>query len=89
MLILSLLEYLTFLGLLFYICSIGVESEEDEEDMNVDASKQPADIEQALGAASALGKLSIKKAGGSELVDVTDGLDELNMDDYDDEDDGI
>ncbi|XP_024996151.1 uncharacterized WD repeat-containing protein C17D11.16-like [Cynara cardunculus var. scolymus] len=68
---------------------VGVESEEDEEDMSVDASKEPADVEQALGAANALGKLSVRKAGGSELPDITDGLDELNMDDYDDEDDAI
>lgn len=63
-----------------------VFSEENDEDMSVDASKQPtAEIEQALGAANALGK----KAGGSNFLDIADGLDELNMDDYDNEDDGI
>ncbi|GKE68937.1 hypothetical protein Tco_1527009, partial [Tanacetum coccineum] len=61
--------------------------DENEEEMSVDAALQPAAIEQALGAANALGKLSIKKGGGSN--DIADGLDELNMDDYDDEDDGI
>ncbi|KAL8209945.1 hypothetical protein R6Q57_006677 [Mikania cordata] len=62
------------------------EEEEDgdgDEDMCVDASKQPAEIEQALGAASALGK------GGSSIHGIADGLDELNMDDYDEEDDAI
>ncbi|KVH91394.1 WD40 repeat-containing protein [Cynara cardunculus var. scolymus] len=54
---------------------VGVESEEDEEDMSVDASKEPADVEQALGAANALGKLSVRKAGGSELPDITDAID--------------
>ncbi|XP_023755067.1 uncharacterized protein LOC111903523 isoform X1 [Lactuca sativa] len=68
---------------------VDVESEEDDEDMSVDASKQPAEIEQALGAANALGKASTRKAGGSDLRDIADGLDELNMDDYDDEDDAI
>ncbi|KAL8238988.1 hypothetical protein R6Q59_015555 [Mikania micrantha] len=57
--------------------------EEEDEDMCVDASKQPAEIEQALGAASALGK------GGSSIHGIADGLDELNMDDYDEEDDAI
>ena len=70
-------------------CSVDVESEEDDEDMSVDATKQPAEIEQALGAANALGKVSTWKTGGSNLADIADGLDELNMDDYDDEDDGI
>ncbi|KAK9077795.1 hypothetical protein SSX86_006133 [Deinandra increscens subsp. villosa] len=62
-----------------------VESEENNEDMSVDASKQPTEIEQALGAANAVGK----KAGGSNFPDIADGLDELNMDDYDKEDDAI
>lgn len=68
---------------------VDVESEEGDEDMSVDVSKQPAEIEQALGAANAMGKLSIGKAGGSTHTDIADGLDELNMDDYDDEDDAI
>ncbi|KAI3828575.1 hypothetical protein L1987_02679 [Smallanthus sonchifolius] len=62
---------------------LDVEKEEDDEDMSDDASEQPAEIEQALGAANALGK------GGSNIHDIADGLDELNMDDYDDEDDAI
>lgn len=89
--------------ILFDVCSVDVESEqndeeidegnddenddENDEEMSVDAALQPAAIEQALGAANALGKLSIKKGGGSN--DIADGLEELNMDDYDDEDDGI
>ncbi|KAI3756161.1 hypothetical protein L1987_55977 [Smallanthus sonchifolius] len=68
---------------------VDVETEEgddeDNEDMSVDASKQPAEIEQASSAANALGK----KASGSSFPDIADGLNELNMDDYDDEDDVI
>ncbi|KAK1430776.1 hypothetical protein QVD17_13774 [Tagetes erecta] len=61
-------------------------SEENDEEMSVDASKQPtAEIDQALGAANALGN----KAGGSNFPDIADGLEELNMDDYDNEDDEI
>ncbi|XP_076936945.1 uncharacterized protein LOC143604307 [Bidens hawaiensis] len=60
---------------------VDVESEEGDEDMNVDASKQSAEIEQALGAANAL--------GGSSFPDIADGLRELNMDDYDNEDDAV
>ncbi|KAI3804586.1 hypothetical protein L1987_26245 [Smallanthus sonchifolius] len=63
----------------------SAEGDEDNEDTSVDASKQPAEIEQASGAANALGK----KASGSSFLDIADGLDELNMDDYDDEDDVI
>ncbi|KAI7732736.1 hypothetical protein M8C21_005565 [Ambrosia artemisiifolia] len=63
----------------------SVESEEDNEDMSVDAVKQQDEIEKALGAANALGK----KGGGTSFPDIADGLDELNMDAYDDEDDAI
>ncbi|KAK1417808.1 hypothetical protein QVD17_26942 [Tagetes erecta] len=66
-----------------------VEKDEDvDEDMsddNDDVSEQPADeIEQALDAANALGR-----DGGSNIHVIADGLDELNMDEYDDEDDAI
>ncbi|KAK9048159.1 hypothetical protein SSX86_032877, partial [Deinandra increscens subsp. villosa] len=59
-------------------CNGDVESEEINEDMSIDASKQSDEIEQALGAANTLAK----KAGGSNFPDIADGLDELNMDDY-------
>lgn len=90
-LIFSYFEYLSCWCLfLFDGCSIDVESEEEYEDMNVDVSElDPAEIEQALGAANAFGKGLTRKAGGFNFNDVDDGLDELNMDDYDDEDDGI
>nr|XP_043628316.1 uncharacterized WD repeat-containing protein C17D11.16-like [Erigeron canadensis] len=74
-----------------------VESEEgnedDDEDMTAvdESTEQPDEIEQAIGAANALGKVSTKKTSGgsSSFSDIADGLDELNMDDYDDEDDDI
>ncbi|KAK9058050.1 hypothetical protein SSX86_022890 [Deinandra increscens subsp. villosa] len=69
-------------GLGFTVCG-DVESKEINEDMSIDASKQSDENEQALGAANTLAK----KAGGSNFPDIADGLDELNMDDYDDEDD--
>ncbi|KAK9053604.1 hypothetical protein SSX86_024678 [Deinandra increscens subsp. villosa] len=61
-------------GLGFTVCG-DVESEEINEDMSIDASKQSDEIEQALGAANTLAK----KAGGSNFPDIADGLDELNM----------
>ncbi|KAK9053471.1 hypothetical protein SSX86_030105 [Deinandra increscens subsp. villosa] len=62
-----------------------VEREENKEDMSIDASKQSDEIEQALGAANTLGK----KAGRSNFPDIVGGLDELNMDNYDDDDDSV
>ncbi|XP_071700863.1 uncharacterized protein [Rutidosis leptorrhynchoides] len=60
-----------------------ISEECDDEEMSVDdAYKDVGEIEHAFGAASALG-------GGSNQTDITDGLDELNMDGYDDEDDAI
>ncbi|KAJ0716101.1 putative transcription factor WD40-like family [Helianthus annuus] len=60
-------------------------SEEGNEDMSddEDVTGQGEEVERALGAASALGK------GGSSVHDIADGLDELNMDEYDEEDDAI
>lgn len=64
------------------------ESEEDDEDMEVDAAKQHDEVAHALVAADALGKPS-KSTSGSAFQDIADGLRELDMENYDEEDDGI
>lgn len=65
------------------------DDEEVEEDMNVDESKENEDDEVAiaLAAADALGKATQVSSVGTD--DITDGLKELDMDNYDDEEDGI
>eukprot|EP00268_Persea_americana_P054488 TRINITY_DN623_c1_g2_i1.p1 TRINITY_DN623_c1_g2~~TRINITY_DN623_c1_g2_i1.p1 ORF type:complete len:494 (+),score=128.88 TRINITY_DN623_c1_g2_i1:90-1571(+) len=61
----------------------GDEDEEDEE-MDVDAAKDTDEVAHALAAAGALGKTP-----GNNFEDITDGLKELDMERYDEEDDGI
>ncbi|XVF58778.1 hypothetical protein PTKIN_Ptkin07bG0093900 [Pterospermum kingtungense] len=63
-------------------------SEDEDEDMDAEAEKQTGEVAQALAVADALGKTSNKKSG-TQLDDLTDGLKELDMEHYDDEDDGI
>ncbi|KAJ8565013.1 hypothetical protein K7X08_001473 [Anisodus acutangulus] len=65
------------------------EDDEAEEDMNVDESKGKDDDEVAvaLSAADALGKATQVASLGTD--DITDGLKELDMDNYDDDEDGI
>lgn len=64
-------------------------SEDDDEDMEVeDEAKQSDDASQAVAVAKALGKTSKSKNSGTKFDDITDGLKELDMDHYDDEDDG-
>lgn len=64
-------------------------SEDDDEDMEVeDEAKQSDDISHAVAVASALGKTSKSKNSGTKFEDITDGLKELDMDHYDDEDEG-
>ncbi|KAK4373629.1 hypothetical protein RND71_009013 [Anisodus tanguticus] len=62
--------------------------DEAEEDMNVDESKGKDDDEVvvALSAADALGKATQVASLGTD--DITDALKELDMDNYDDDDDG-
>ncbi|KAL6007138.1 hypothetical protein ACLOJK_032634 [Asimina triloba] len=62
----------------------GDSEDEDDEEMDVDAVEKIDEISQALAAADALGKKS-----GSNFEEITDGLKELNMDNYDEEDAGI
>ncbi|EEF40789.1 periodic tryptophan protein 1 homolog [Ricinus communis] len=61
-------------------------SEKDDENMEIDNSKQNNEVDQALAVADALGrapKSTIK------FDDITEGLKELDMDNYDEEDEGI
>ncbi|KAH7569531.1 hypothetical protein JRO89_XS06G0180100 [Xanthoceras sorbifolium] len=67
----------------------GKEEEEDDEDMDVDAAKQTDEVSQALAVADALGKTSKSKNSGTKFDDIADGLKELDMDHYDDEDEGV
>lgn len=53
--------------------------------MDVEADEEPDEVAQALAAADAIGKSS-KSIG---FQDIADGLRELDMDNYDEEDDGI
>ncbi|KAM3338526.1 periodic tryptophan protein 1 isoform X1 [Capsicum galapagoense] len=65
------------------------DDKEAEDDMNVDESKENEDDEvaHALVAADALGKATQVASVGTD--DITDGLKELDMDNYDEEEDGI
>ncbi|KAL3517575.1 hypothetical protein ACH5RR_020164 [Cinchona calisaya] len=58
-----------------------------EEGMDLDGSKRDDEIAQALAAADALGKGS--RGTHPETDSITDALKELDMDNYDEEDDGI
>ncbi|KAL5720194.1 hypothetical protein ACHQM5_012881 [Ranunculus cassubicifolius] len=64
------------------------ESEdEQDEGMEIDATRKINEVSQALAAADAIGKNSESTNFGT--IDITDGLRELNMDDYDNEEDGV
>ncbi|CAA0815533.1 Transducin/WD40 repeat-like superfamily protein [Striga hermonthica] len=64
------------------------ENEENNEDMNVDdAVSQDDELSRALSAASALGKAP--KSSKMESDSLADALKELDMDNYDEEDDGV
>uniref|UniRef100_M1A5R7 WD-repeat protein n=1 Tax=Solanum tuberosum TaxID=4113 RepID=M1A5R7_SOLTU len=65
------------------------DDEEAEEDMNVDESEENEDDEVAiaLAAADALGKATQVSSAGTD--DIIDGLKELDMDNYDEEEEGI
>lgn len=71
-------DYLTpFLSL--FCNSDDDESEDEDGDMEVDATKQS-------GEAAKSSKAAVSDA---KFNDITDGLRELDMDNYDDEDEGI
>ncbi|GER55355.1 transducin/WD40 repeat-like superfamily protein [Striga asiatica] len=66
------------------------ENEENNEDMNVDddaVSQGDDELSRALSAASALGKTP--KSSKMESDSLADALKELDMDNYDEEDDGV
>ncbi|XVF61013.1 hypothetical protein PTKIN_Ptkin08bG0093900 [Pterospermum kingtungense] len=63
-------------------------TEDEDEDMDAGEEKQTGEVAQALAVADALGKTSKNKTG-TQLEDLTDGLKELDMEHYDEEDDGI
>ncbi|KAK6922666.1 WD40 repeat [Dillenia turbinata] len=67
----------------------GSESEDDDTDMDVDATKQSDKAAQALAVAAALGKNSENAESATHSQDIDDAMKELNMDDYDKEDNGI
>ncbi|EYU20577.1 hypothetical protein ABFS82_08G084500 [Erythranthe guttata] len=63
------------------------EDEETEENMNVDELKQDDELARALSAADALGKASSSSKGVTDSL--TNALKELDMDKYDEEEDGV
>eukprot|EP00262_Sarcandra_glabra_P006546 TRINITY_DN18883_c0_g1_i1.p1 TRINITY_DN18883_c0_g1~~TRINITY_DN18883_c0_g1_i1.p1 ORF type:complete len:523 (+),score=124.44 TRINITY_DN18883_c0_g1_i1:86-1570(+) len=67
----------------------GDSENEEDGDMDVDAAKRTDEVAHALVVADALGKTSGNISSGNNFQDITDGLRELDMDHYDDEDDGI
>ncbi|KAF5189874.1 hypothetical protein FRX31_020539 [Thalictrum thalictroides] len=78
-------------GGLFQVCTSsnvasGDTDDEQDEDMEIDASKKINEVSQALAAADALGKNSETSIAATKYI--TDALRELDMDHYDDEDDG-
>ncbi|KAK9284757.1 hypothetical protein L1049_023934 [Liquidambar formosana] len=65
------------------------DSEEDDQDMDVDAAKQVDEVAHALAAADVLKQTSNKTNSGANFLDIADSLRELDMENYDEEDDGI
>lgn len=64
------------------------ENEDHDEDMVVDAAKQGDEVAHALVAADALGKASLSTTS-VPFQDIADSLRELDMEHYDEEDDGV
>lgn len=69
------------------MCFGGDSEGEEDGDMDVDTSKQREEVAHALAAAESLHQTK-DSASSDPLQDVSDGLRELNMDRYDEEDDG-
>ncbi|KDP33212.1 hypothetical protein JCGZ_12734 [Jatropha curcas] len=63
--------------------------EDDDEDMEVDTSKQTDEVKQALAVADALGRTPENNKPTTKFDDITNGLKELDMDNYDEEDEDI
>lgn len=67
----------------------GDDDEEEDEDMNVDESPEELDeVAIARKAAKALNQGQVGSVSNN-VHTISNGIDELNMDDYDNEDDGI
>lgn len=86
-LIFDLLTCMVVVGVV--LCSGDGESEDDDGEMDVETPKKGDQISQALEVAKALGKASKVTESGTKFDDITDGLRELDMEHYDDEEDGI
>lgn len=71
------------------LCSENGHSEEEDEDTDIEDVEHTNEVTQALVVADALGKTSKSKNSGTKLDDIAEGLKELDMDNYDDEDEGI
>ncbi|GAV65283.1 WD40 domain-containing protein [Cephalotus follicularis] len=70
----------------------GSDDDENDDEMDVNAAEHTDEVVQALAVAKTLGKGSTNKTSGTKFDDITDGLRELDMDNYDEEDeddDGI
>ncbi|KAI3419552.1 WD_REPEATS_REGION domain-containing protein [Psidium guajava] len=65
------------------------DGEEEDENMDVVASEKADEVSTALFAADALGRSSKVTKVGSGFEDITDGLRELDMDNYDEEDEDV
>lgn len=72
---------------MFNFCSEESENEENDENMNDEELDQDDELSHALSAANALGKAL--KTGNPETDCLTEALKELDMDNYDEEDDGM
>ncbi|KAJ0027285.1 hypothetical protein Pint_36037 [Pistacia integerrima] len=82
------------IGVLLFPNNVGLciehgHSEEEDEDTDIEDVEQTDEVSQALAVADALGKTSKSKNSGTKLDDIADGLKELDMDHYDDEDEGV
>ncbi|XP_044465728.1 periodic tryptophan protein 1 homolog [Mangifera indica] len=64
-------------------------SEEEDEDTDIEDVEHTNEVTQALVVADALGKTSKSKNSGTKLDDIAEGLKELDMDNYDDEDEEV
>ncbi|PKI74159.1 hypothetical protein CRG98_005397, partial [Punica granatum] len=65
------------------------DDDSDDENMDVDASEKDDEVANALSAADALVKKSKMAKSAAPLEDLADGLKELDMDGYDEEDEEI
>lgn len=62
--------------------------DDDDANMDIDGTKKIDEVSLALAAANAVGNTTNISISGTSSQDMIDGLRELNMDHYDDEDDG-